>query len=143
MGLFKKYASKKSVEVSCLELCGDGHCAVVGESHYQEALKATSRICTAGDEGRPTFTAVLVAEPHNQYDLNAIAIYSPAGQVGYLSRDDAVDYKEVLAEVRERGYQAGACRAHLVGGTTDKPSFGVVLCLADPEDCLADMDGQQ
>jgi HIRAN domain len=140
MGLFKKSAPKKSVEVSCLELCGDGHCTVVGESHYQDALRATSRICTAGEEGRPTFTAVLVAEPHNQYDPNAIAIYSPAGHLGYLSRDDAVEYKEVLAEVRKRGYQAGACRAHLVGGTTEKPSFGVVLRLADPEACLDDMD---
>lgn len=82
---------------------------------------------------------MLVAEPRNQYDPNAIAIYSPAGHVGYLSRDDAGEYQEVLAEVLKRGYQAGACRAHLVGGSTDKPSFGVVLCLADPGGCLDDM----
>jgi hypothetical protein len=82
---------------------------------------------------------VLVAEPNNQYDPNAIAIYSPAGHIGYLSREDALAYQEILVEVKRRGFQAGACSAYLTGGKPDKPSFGVVLRLADPESCLDDL----
>src|SRR5437762_1943057 len=88
MSLFKK--KPKTISLRLIEFCRDGYCAVVGESHYQDALLATSTICEAGPEGRPTFTAVLIAEPQNPYDPNAIAIYSPHGTLGYLSREDAV-----------------------------------------------------
>lgn len=132
---------KASIELSCVELCAGGYRAVVGESFYQDALRATSGICSLGSDGRPTFTAVLVAEPNNHYDSNAIAIYSPAGKVGHLSRDDARAYQTVLAEVRRLGYQAGACSGYLTGGEPGKPSFGVVLQLADPAGCLDELQG--
>jgi HIRAN domain len=140
--LFKRKLTPKqtSIQLSCVELCGDGYCAVVGESFYQEALRATSRLCTTGADGRSTFTAVLVAEPDNPYDANAIAVYSPAGKVGHLSRDDAFLYQEVITEVARRGYQGGACNAHLTGGQPDRPFFGVVLQLADPDECLDELD---
>lgn len=56
-------------------LCEGGFCAVVGESYYQDALRATSEVCWSGPEGR-MFTATLVAEPENPHDANAIAIHS-------------------------------------------------------------------
>lgn len=133
--LFKK--KPKAVSLRVIKLCQDGYCAVVGESHYQDALRATSTICATGPEGRRTFTAVLVAEPQNRYDANAIAIYSPQGRLGYLSREDAIEYHPVLEEVVRLGYDGGACEAHLTGGEPGKPSFGVVLRLADPFECLA------
>src|SRR4051812_41450731 len=104
MGLFKKQKAHKSVEISCLELCSSGRCEVVGESHYQDALLATSRSCTLDSSSRRTFTAVLVREPTNSYDPNAVAVWSPAGRIGYLSRDDAAEYQDVLMEVQRRGY---------------------------------------
>lgn len=134
---FKK--KPKSFKLEVIELCQDGYCAVVGESHYQEALRATSTICTPGAEGRRTFTAVLIAEPDNPHDANAIAVYSPHGKLGHLSRDNALAYRPVLDEVARLGYPGGACEAYLMGGKPDKPSFGVVLRLADPDECLAQL----
>ena len=131
--------ASSTVALSLLELCEDGYCAVVGESHYQEALRATSRICSAGPEGRPAFAGLLVPEPDNPYDENAIAVYSANGRLGYLSRDNALEYGDVFAEITRRGYQGGACTAYLTGGEPDKPSFGVVLRLADPYSCLAEL----
>lgn len=140
LNLFKK--KPKAVSLRVIELCDDGYCEVVGESHYQDALRATSTICSPGPEGRGAFTAVLVAEPDNPYDVNAIAIYSPQGKLGHLSRDDAIEYHPVLDEIARLGYQGGACTAYLTGGEPAKPYFGVVLQLADPYTCLAELRGE-
>ncbi len=131
-----------TVQLSLVTLCEDGYCAVVGESHYQEALLSTSRICFPGPEGRLTFTAALVPELENPYDSNAIAVYSPEGKLGYFSRGTAIDYRQLFAEVARLGYHGAACEAYLTGGTTDKPSFGVVLHLADADSCLAELRGE-
>jgi hypothetical protein len=137
MGFFKK-KKETTVSLSLLELPGDGFLAVVGESHCQDALRATREVCTEEFEGRPAFTAALVAEPENSYDSNAIAVWGPRGRLGYLSRDDAVEYREVFDEIRRRGEEGGACGAHLTGGDAGK-SYGVVLRLADPDDCMTDL----
>ncbi len=141
MSLFKK--KRKTISLRLIEFCQDGYCAVVGESYYQEALLATSTTCEAGPEGRPTFTAVLVAEPRNPHDPNAIAIYSPHGQLGHLSRENALLYQPVLNEVARLGYDGGACEAYLTGGQPDKPFFGVVLRLAGPSECLVELQDEE
>jgi len=142
-GLFRRGSRKvHSIELSLVELCADGYCAVVGESHYQEALRATSRICSVGLDGNSSFTAALVPEPENPYDSNAIAVYSAEGKLGYLSRESALDYGRLFAELIRRGYHGGACEASLTGGTVDKPSFGVVLRLAHAESCLEELCGE-
>ena len=61
----------------------------------------------------PWFQAVLVREPDNPYDPNAIAVYSPAGKIGHLSREDAEEYQDVLIAVENGGAHAGACSAFL------------------------------
>jgi len=136
MGFFKR--KQTSVSLSLLELPGDGFLAVVGESHCQDALRATSEVCNETFEDRPSFTAALVPEPDNPYDSNAIAVWGPRGRLGYLSRDDALDYREVFEEIRRRGEDGGACGAHLTGGDAGK-SFGVVLRLADADECLTEL----
>src|SRR5262245_6205798 len=141
LNFFRK--RQKAVSLNVIELCGDGYCSVVGESHYQDALRATSETCERGSSGRRTFTAVLVAEPRNPYDANAIAVFSPQGKLGYLSRDDAIEYQQVIEEVGRRGYNGGACEAYLTGGEPGKPSFGVVLRLADPFECLAELRDEE
>lgn len=65
-------------------------------------------------------------------------VYSTAGHLGYLARDDAEDYQDVLHEVEARGSQAGACSAFL--RQADNGVWGVVLVLSSPDDCLEDMD---
>lgn len=140
MSLFKRRRNEPhSVTLSLVELCGDGYCAVVGESHYQDALRRTAKICTPGEEGRPSFQAILVAEPNNEYDANAIAVYSTHGKLGYLSRDTAVEYRDVLAAIKRMGSDGGACTALLNGGQPGKPSYGVTLLLAEPDVCLDEL----
>jgi hypothetical protein len=140
-GLFgKRRQREQASRLSLIALCDDGYCAVVGESHYQEALLRTSRDCSTGPEGRPTFLAALVAEPENPYDSNAVAVLSEAGKLGYLARETAAEYREVFLDIARLGYEGGACEAYLTGGTVEKPSFGVVLRVADPASCIAALD---
>lgn len=135
--LFKRKPAQ--TELSLTQLPCDGYCAVVGESYYQEALRATSQMGSLVSEGNRTFTAVLVSEPDDPYDHNAVAIHSPIGKVGHLSRGDAAAYRDVFDELARLGSDGGVCEARLTGGEPAKPSFGVVLQLADPETCLADL----
>lgn len=59
--------------------------------------------------------AVLIAEPHNPYDPNAIMVIVEGLLVGYLSREDAVRYAPVMSRLADKGLQAGACEAWVAG----------------------------
>lgn len=113
----------------------DGFMRVVGESHCQSALQRMRGRCVPGAEGHPSFSVALVAEPENPYDEHAVAVMSEAGRVGYLPREDARRFGPTLRALQRAGYDGAACRALLNGGTRDKPSFGITLCIAYPEDC--------
>lgn len=134
--------NRRAPKLSLVTLSGDGFCAVVGESYYQAALRATRDVCVGEFEGRPVFMASLVAERDNKYDPNAVGVYSPRGKLGYLSREDALRYRDLFDAIHNQAYDGGACEAYLTGGEPDKPSFGVVLHLADPVTCLADLRGE-
>jgi hypothetical protein len=111
---------------------GDTDFHIVGEASYQPELRRVAR------SGR-TFTAVLMAEPTNPHDPNAIRVCAEGGKtVGYLSREYCIDYKEVFALLAAHGH-VGACRAKLIGGVGDKKSYGVMLNLRDPESLLVDI----
>ncbi len=57
-------------------------CPLRGGSHYEEALRAA--------DTRPLRPAMLVREPGNQYDRNAVAIHAPnAGLIGYVNKQNA------------------------------------------------------
>jgi hypothetical protein len=83
------------------------------------------------------FLVELVPEPTNPVDANAIRVDVLGGvQVGYLAREDAAAYRLVLAAVGPTGKKA-VCRAKLIGGTSEKPSIGVMIDLLDPGALLA------
>jgi single-stranded-DNA-specific exonuclease len=87
---------------------------VVGESHYQDAV----RRCRKGDR------LVLKREPENPYDKNAVAVLRENGDlIGYLARDNA----EWVARVMDGGKRVEAKVKRIIGGTRDKPSRGVVI----------------
>jgi hypothetical protein len=128
--------------------------SVVGESFYKPALERTAAMAVPGTPplpvGRwvardvakrepylPWFQAVLVREPDNEYDSNAIAVYSPAGKIGHLSRNDAEDYQDVLIAVEEDGAQGGVCSAFM--RRADNGNWGVVLVVSSPDICLEEM----
>jgi hypothetical protein len=110
------------------ELGRGGYSAIVGESHYQETLARTvSQSQTEVDEDgeeRPCFIAILVREPTNAYDPRAVAVYSPAGLVGYAPRES--EWCDLLDVLAKRGYDGVVCRANLTGGGSGK-SWGAVL----------------
>jgi hypothetical protein len=124
---------------SAFELPPDGYRAVVGESFHQDVLADTVPLTRPGEEGRPMFRALLIAEPENPYDPNAIAIHSAAGLVGHLSRGEAVDYAPVMSALAEHGHSSGSCDAFLNGGPAEGKSYGVVLRLSPPADCVLEI----
>lgn len=96
-----------------------GFVSVVGESHYQDVLRAlVSRI---GSDG--VFTARLVPEPHNPHDAEAVAVCvdGDLAKVGYLARGVAKTYHSPLA----RRAEPATCPARLTG--VDNVTIGVVL----------------
>ena len=57
-------------------------CSLRGGSHYEKTLRAA--------DTRPLRPAMLVREPGNQYDRNAVAIHAPnAGLIGYVNKQNA------------------------------------------------------
>jgi hypothetical protein len=136
MGFLDRFrTASKSPAGRFARLPEDGFMRVVGESHCQPALQQMRGRCVPGAEGRPSFSVALVPEPENPYDEHAVAVMSEAGRVGYLPREDARRFGPTLRALRRAGYDGGTCRALLNGGTRDKPSFGITLCIAYPEDC--------
>jgi HIRAN domain len=132
-----------------------GLLGIVGESYRQDELRALSRRTTdasrfradlvdfaaevADDEPeRRWFLAVLVREPDNPKDPDAVAVHAEGGgKLGYLKREDARRYAQVFRSLEKRGYDAAACPAMLHGGG-DK-SFGVVLAISAPGPVLNDL----
>lgn len=138
MGLFTR--KHRAVELSVVELAGGAHCGVAGESFYEEAIAKTLPTCWSDDEDDRVFRAILVAEPNNEYDTNAVGVWSSLGKLGHLSREEAALYRPLFDEIRRRGYDGGFCEAVMRGGTSDKPNIGIVLRLSRPEICLAELD---
>ena len=116
-----------------MSLPEDHYMKVVGESHYQDALRVLAQHCVPGVDGRPSFQAAVVPEPDNVHDRHAIAVHGPTGKIGYLARDDAARYASTFDALRRAGYDGGSCTGLLNGGDRDRPSIGVVLMLAYPE----------
>jgi hypothetical protein len=139
---------------ACLVHAG-GLLGIVGESYRQDELRALSRRTidasrfradlaayaaeAADDEpDRRWFLAVLVREPDNPKDSEAVAVHAEGGgKLGYLKREDARRYAQVFRSLEKRGYDAAACPAMLNGGG-DK-SFGVVLAISAPGPVLNDL----
>lgn len=105
---------------------------IVGESHYQKALKKVLRRYGRGEE-KP-LTAYIITEPDNPYDENACAVYIDGMKVGHLPRDDAAYY---VRQMKKKGVprvsRFQTC-ARLIGGESGKPNIGVMLDLPTEDD---------
>jgi hypothetical protein len=110
---------------------------VVGESKYQDALRFLAGGRAAGDDLGDHFPAraLLVPEPDNQWDRDAVRVDLIMGQhtyeVGYLPRTIADQYQPTLLLIAREG-DAGTCEAFITGGG-DK-LYGVYLHLGWPRD---------
>lgn len=120
---------------------------VVGESHYQGVLESVAGGKTSDGARYPEHMAILLPEPDNEYDANAVRVFlakdgvggGAGGVVGYLSRDDAVSYRPVIDRVAEMG-AITACHARLKGGWDRNISFGVTLLVGAPWSLMAELD---
>jgi hypothetical protein len=106
----------------------------VGTSYRARSLE---QICGAGkwDGNNLMVTAVLVLEDVNPYDPNAVRIDIEEKPVGYLSRADAVRYREMLVR-RGLPKRRHHCWARITGGWerggNDRGHYGVRLDLQLP-----------
>ena len=122
---------------------------VVGEAHRQRNV-ASAR--PPGPDELPPglppppagyFKALLIPEPSNQYDPNAIGVLLWAGRnwslAGYLSRENAVDYQPLFRYLSagHPGEQiAVACDAARV---PERDGLGVILHLGTPAECIVEL----
>jgi predicted RNA-binding Zn-ribbon protein involved in translation (DUF1610 family) len=125
---------------------------VKGESQYQGTLERIAGGRTIDGGRQRDHIALLLPEPTNPYDHNAVRVMltptverGTGGLVGYLSREDAVAFRQVIDRLAGMG-KLLACRASLKGGWDrgggDRGSFGVTLHLDRPFVLMADMDRQ-
>lgn len=107
----------------------------VGESNYQDALWRAVRSEQPTERGyRLLTTAVLLPEPSNLYDENAVQVLIHGELGGYLSREDAVGYGPLVAS-HTHGPRVAACNALILGGFLQggrRASLGIWLDLPEP-----------
>jgi hypothetical protein len=101
--LFRKAPAPAAVATSVVDASlygGDETLEVVGESHYQDALwRIVGGRCS--ERVRYPIAAVLMPEPDNPYDRNAIQVMIGGELVGYLCRVDAAAYRPGLLRLME------------------------------------------
>lgn len=105
---------------------------IVGESRYQDNL--LKLVGKKQEEGAEKYVhALLIAEPENKYDKNAVRVDIEGYTVGYIPRDEARKIQQDLFGVSRSG--TAVCNAVIVGGWKDEESeghFGVRLDLEIP-----------
>ena len=140
IGRLRRREKLQPIDLTAIKLAGGAHVAVVGESHYLDAIVGTVELSPLDSEepDRHAFRAVLVREPRNKYDPNAIGVYSSVGRVGHLSREAAIEYRPVFDEIARRGAGAGVC-VGLIGRRSEGVPYGIVLRLSIPRICLDEL----
>lgn len=93
-----------------------GHfdCEVVGESNYQAALKKLKGKVKDTRSLSP-FKAFLIPENSNKYDKLAVRVDINGMTVGYLSKEDAREYRKLLKKKKISNLPT-SCDAALTGG---------------------------
>lgn len=71
----------------------------------------------------------LKREPENQFDSNAIAIYSDVDHIGYIKKELAAE----LAPKMDKGTKITAKISEITGGTEDKKNIGINIRLVISE----------
>jgi hypothetical protein len=110
-------------------ITGNHQCGfeIVGESHYQVALKRLRNSRAMSTDNN--FIADIVTEPDNPHDCNACAVYIENYKVGYLPKAAAAEF---VRQIGDMGV-AGVCRfqtaAKLAGGWGNRPMIGVLVSL--------------
>lgn len=116
-------------------LGGQGRVQVKGEAQCQDALdQICGGKCEAGHGVK--VHAILVPQPDNPYDSNAVAVYVNDLRVGYMAKESAAEYQPVFKKLAEHNRRAAA-RAYISGGwrrsSGDEGHYGITLELSSVE----------
>lgn len=100
---------------------------VVGESFQRDHLTALIRAHNAFESGEIYSTAVLVLEPTNPFDPNAVKVVVEGTQVGYIPKLDSPAVTEMVKKSGKSSYEVPV----RIGWDTSSPSplIGVKLAL--------------
>lgn len=105
MGLFNR--KPKELKIALCE--GDGTYSfkdVVGESNYRQGLRAL--IAEGTDEERENGEvfreAILVPEPTNTFDKNAIQVRIAEHVVGYIAKTRTAEFHPVIQDAKKQGF---------------------------------------
>lgn len=96
-------------------------CQVAGESFDNEDGTSRQAIIARLSPGMPV---TFVPEPSNPYDKNAVAVFTPYGQIGYLPR--APEESGFVRDWMRRGVSFSA-QVHAKGRPHGSRNYGVVL----------------
>lgn len=102
---------------------------VVGESHYQLQLSMVAGEKKSVSKDLQCY-AVLIREPNNVYDSNAVMVVIKGSQVGYLSRSKAASLVKEMNRLHLSSNVMFVVKAKINGGWRDgssEGSYGVVL----------------
>jgi hypothetical protein len=142
MALFRRLRPQAAVRHSSApqpdharRLSGSEDLEVVGESHYQDELwRCVGRRTT--DRVRVEIEAILVAETDNPHDKDAISVWISGMRVGYLSREDAAEYRTGLLALQTKHRSLISLGGVIVGGgiRANGPGFLGVWLNHDPSD---------
>ncbi|WP_435988554.1 HIRAN domain-containing protein [Sulfitobacter sp. SH24] len=95
---------------------------VVGTSRYQKQI-ATLAGPKSGDGKRDRLRVLLVEEPDNAHDANAVRVQFQCETIGYLPKKEAIIYRDFLSTEGLQGKTANVS-ANVVGGWLDGDSEG-------------------
>jgi hypothetical protein len=124
LGLLKRFFTRSNApskpiarEQDVIRLAKGGFFEVVGEAQYQKELE---EICGGRDvySAEHQCLAILVPEPNNPADPNAIQIVIERRVVAYLARQHAIEYHQHI------GMKPSCCDAKIVGGWDDGKTIG-------------------
>lgn len=110
---------------------------VVGESRYQDSLwRLVPDAVDPSERVRVEIIALLVAEPSNPYDANAVGVWIDGLKVGHLSRQNAKFYQPGLLALQEKHGRPIALSGVIAGGgiRDDGPGRLGVFLEHDPQD---------
>ncbi len=105
---------------------GEESLEVVGESNYQDALWSICGGVPGGSRVRHAVVTVLVAEPENPFDENAISVRIDSHRVGYLDRQTALSYGDGLQALVSATGQHVALGGVIVGGGVRESGPGLL-----------------
>jgi hypothetical protein len=92
------------------------HVRAVGVSQYQEALRDIAGLDEADERPLWEGLALLVPEPTNPHDANAIQVIIETRLVGYLDRETAARLRPVLEAIAQTDHARVAVPCRITGG---------------------------